>query len=581
MSSTRHVKAGEPRRQNGWASSPEYDVLRGLNGTAVALKAALQDDPKDRLRLYALLKLSLREGGLKRLARELLEMFPERIGTPTMHRLGCKPGKQLTEKEAGIIRGDGCFYDADDEFFPLRPVLDRPTNLTSAAGEFYAGSRERCEQELHHFLEELGCDPKMQLASGGRVSSRYQAIVSNLLEDARDNLEDDPKLARERPDLVTAVSERNGFRTAEFLYFGDVLGAIDEYLRRYRERVRTEFVETGNTRIAFDALDYALETGRSALLEGHSGYGKTTGLKAWCEMHLGQAIYVQLAGITSRGALMKRIADACGVANGDGYSTDRIQARVEAFFKRTKLMLVIDEGQYLWPQGRRITSHPDLINWINTALYNENVPYLISATSQFTLRRQAVEKQTDWSSEQSRRRTRRVFRMPDLPLPGVKSAEWHKEAIARVTTDLQAVARKQLGALKAGEIETAVDWVVGYALTSRGYFQAITDAVDDARLIAKRAGRDRITFKDLECAVEDWRATSDATLIRVFDSKTESRRQSSPASQDVELARGISPAEPEEEESSAPHSRRINHGLSGMKSDRRATLLEAEPALTS
>jgi len=55
--STRRVKQGEQRRQNGWASAPEFDVLRGVNGTAVALKAALQDDPKVREVLYALQSL--------------------------------------------------------------------------------------------------------------------------------------------------------------------------------------------------------------------------------------------------------------------------------------------------------------------------------------------------------------------------------------------------------------------------------------------------------------------------------------------------------------------------------------------
>jgi hypothetical protein len=68
--------------------------------------------------------------------------------------------------------------------------------------------------------------------------------------------------------------------------------------------------------------------------------------------------------------------------------------------KRTKLLLIIDEGQYLWPQHRRITSHPELVNWLNTTCYNEGVPFVISATEQFTKRRQAVETQTDWSSEQ-------------------------------------------------------------------------------------------------------------------------------------------------------------------------------------
>lgn len=501
MSSTRRVKSGQQRHQNGWASAPEFDVLRGLNGTAVAMKASLQEDPQDRELLFALQSLSLREGGIKRIAREVLEMFPERIGSPTMLKLGCQPGTRLSQEQRDQISGE---LSANE--LGLRGLLDdgddsAPKPCRTTAAEFCEACRLAGLSELPRFLEEFCCDPRMQITSQEQPSLTYRGAVAMVLEDARHSLEANPKLAGERPDLLTAVESRAFFRTASVPWFHDICGALHEYVRRHSERVRADFVETSIGRIVCAAFDYVLETGRSALVEGHSGYGKTTALKACCEMHAGRARYVQLSGITSRTAFLKRIADACGVANGGGMSTDRIQARVEAFLKRSKLALIIDEGQYLWPQGKRITSHPELVNWLNTALYNEGVPFLISATRQFTLRRQAVEKQTDWSSEQSRRRTRKVFPLPDAP----------------TTEDLQAVARQLLG--KVGDLgDSAVDLVVGYALTSRGYFQAVNDAIDDARLIASRAGRNRIAAKDLKAAIYEWRAPSDAALQRVFDS---------------------------------------------------------------
>ena len=278
-----------------------------------------------------------------------------------------------------------------------------------------------------------------------------------------------------------------------------MLGALGEYQQRHCEQVRANHVATSIGVMVFEALDYVLATGRSALVEGHSGFGKTTAVKAWCELHPGQARYVQLTGITSRTTFFRKLAKALGVASGGGMSSGKVQTRVEDFLQRTKLMLVIDEGQYLWPQGKRIESHPELINWLNTACYNEGVPFLISATKQFTLRRQVIERQTDWSSEQSRRRIRKVFILPESP----------------TTDDLRAVARKRLDGLG----ESAVEFVVGYAMASRGYFQAITDAIEDAQLIAGRAGRERITGKDLLTAVKEWRAPSDAALARVFDSK--------------------------------------------------------------
>jgi len=256
-------------------------------------------------------------------------------------------------------------------------------------------------------------------------------------------------------------------------------------------------------------------------------------------------------------------------------SSGKIQARVEEFLKRTKLILVIDEGQYLWPQAKRIESHPELVNWLNTACYNEGVPYVISATKQFTIRRQAAEKGTDWSSEQSRRRTRKVFPMPDMPRPDENPQPWHAAAVARMTRDLLIVATAKLAPLG---LSAHAEYVAGYALAAHGYFQTITDAVEDAQLIAKRAGRERVTAKDLREAVNEWRMPSDAALIRVFDSKAESRRR---------YARAGDPNGPQSAPVASPvpalltaHSRPINDAFRQFETGRRSTRPEAEPALT-
>lgn len=543
--STRRVGAGERHRQNGWASAPEFDALRGLNGTAVALKAALQDAPEKRELLYFLQALSLREGGLKRIARELVAMFPERIGTPTMLAIGCKPGKRLTKEQDRAIRAELPWVAEDDDFLDI--ILDRPVHEKSlsaptedSAAIFCGECREHAEQ-MDRFIEELCCDPKMEMASKSDSRWNYRERVETA-PDAQDSL----------------VGTARQFRCAELPYFHDALGALYEYQRRHTAQARDEYVETSITRIVCEAMDYVRDTGRSALIEGNSGFGKTSGLKAWCEINLGRARYVQLTGITPRTAFFRRLAKALGVANGGGMSSGKIQSRVEDFLQRTKLILVIDEGQYLWPQGKRIESHPELVNWLNTACYNEGVPFAISATKQFTLRRQAVEDSTDWSSEQSRRRTRKVFPLPDAP----------------TEDDLKAVARKLLGELG----ENAVDLVVGYALTSRGYFQTITDAIEDAQLIAKRAGRERMSTKDLRAAIYEWRAPSDAALVRVFDSQPEGRRRQ-PGGGPLTVTQSA-PVGPAITEPLNPHLMDRKSNFSSPEAVRRSTRPEAVPVLT-
>lgn len=549
---TRRVEAGQHRRQNGWASASEYDVLRGLNGTAVAFKAALQDSAETRELLYALQAFSLRDGGVKRIARELLEMFPDRIGSQTMLKIGCKPGKRLSKEQSD---------DISSELFPnygVRTFLghDDETQDIRTADDFIKICNDEAESGMADFIEELCCDPKLEIATRSSATRSYRSAVNIVLEDARDLIENNPRMAKNRPDLEATLNKARDFRFAELPYFNDVLGALHEYVRRHSEQVRRNHVETSIGKIVFEALDYVVATGRSALVEGNSGFGKTTALKAWCEMHSGQSRYVQLSGITSRTVFFRKLAKALGVASGGGMSSGKVQARVEDFLQRSKLMLVIDEGQYLWPQGKRVESHPELINWLNTACYNEGVPFLISATKQFTLRRQVIERQTDWSSEQSRRRIRKVFPLPESP----------------TTEDLRAVARKLL----CGLGETAVEFVVGYAMASRGYFQTITDAIEDAQLIASRAGRDRITAKDLQSAVKEWRAPSDAALTRVFDSKLERTRRPVQISEPCDFEASESPINVPLNRLSAP----LQPAFTGNAAGQRQTQPAVEPALT-
>ena len=454
MSSTRRVKDGSRRKQNGWASAPEFEELRGLSGSAVALKAELLDDPRAKTLLYFLQAISLKPGGIRRVARELIEMFPERLATPTMHKIGCKPGKRLTQKERD---------DIQDELYPKNiwelagSDVNEPTvekHCESSADEFLQVCRERVESELDEFLERLCCDPLLAVTTDQDEKARYSKIVKIVFEDS------------EYQDRTTGQ-----FETAGLLCFHDLLGALSEYQKHYANAVKEAFVETSIGAVVFEALDYALETRRSALIEGNSGIGKTTALEAWCDMHAGQARLVKLKGITHRTGFFREVARACGLARGTGLSPGKIQMRVEQFLQRSKIMLVIDEGQYLFPPGNRVYTPPELINWLMTACYNERVPFAISATAEFRKRRAIIEKNTTWQSEQLRRRIRRDFELPELP----------------TKDDLFRVAQKLL----PDQARPAIEYVVGYSLASKGFFQAITDAIDDARLMARRDGRDR------------------------------------------------------------------------------------------
>ena len=75
MSSTRHAPEGAPISFERYMSSPHYAELRGIPGAAVAAKAQLYSDPRKRSLLFFLQSLSLKESGLRGVARRLLAKF--------------------------------------------------------------------------------------------------------------------------------------------------------------------------------------------------------------------------------------------------------------------------------------------------------------------------------------------------------------------------------------------------------------------------------------------------------------------------------------------------------------------------
>jgi hypothetical protein len=96
-------------------------------------------------------------------------------------------------------------------------------------------------------------------------------------------------------------------------------------------------------------------------------------------------------------------------------------------------------------------------------------------------------------------------------------------------------------------------------------------------LIANRAGRARITFKDLQTSVKEWRAQSDAALQRVFDSKAEGRGRV-PAT--APSSAQFTPDEPDINEPLIAPSRALQSRLNSPAAGRRVTLPEAAPVLT-
>jgi hypothetical protein len=160
-----------------------------------------------------------------------------------------------------------------------------------------------------------------------------------------------------------------------------------------------------------------------------------------------------------------------------------------------------------------------MVDWINTALVNHNVPVALICTDQFAKLKARVEKQTGWTSEQLEHRVKRYKRLPNTPT---------KE-------DLEAVAAKLL-ALRwdsnertwtvtgTGAPPDFIRIVVGCALTCKMRLPAVADTVEEARYQARKHGRSHIVATDIRTALLDYQIPSDEAMQQAFET-SEGRRQ--------------------------------------------------------
>jgi len=291
-----------------------------------------------------------------------------------------------------------------------------------------------------------------------------------------------------------------------------IADALREFQDCYEANIKSDFVLTTIGKEVFETLDHALAIEKMVVIEGESGSGKTTAVEAWCSQHQGQARFVSLSGITNKTGFFRKLATAIGLAAAKGKAID-LQVRVEEFFRKTGLMLVVDEAHYLWPQYQRSYSSPELIDWVNTALVNHNVPVALICTDQFAKLKTRVETQTGWTSEQLEHRVKRYKKLSKIPT---------KE-------DLEAVAAKLLGMrwntsqqkwnmTGAAPQPDFVRMVIGYALTCKMRLPAVANTVEEARYQARKAGRSHVVATDIRTALLDYQIPSDETLQSAFQS---------------------------------------------------------------
>lgn len=428
---TRHAQDGQPLSQHRYMSSPEFAELHGISGIATSTRAAILLHAAKKNLVWFIQGLSLAEGGLKRVVRELVEMFPKRLSE------------------------DGAEYAFNGH--KIRDIY----GIASTPS-------------LEQFLIDLCVNPRIHFALP------WDKVDVSDIESAS-AIEQNPALSKA------------DFREAKLFYFRDIIGALFEYKQRYEARARENFQLTTIAKKIWETLDFALASHGMVVLDGLEGRGKTEAVKAWCEIHLGEARFVSLKGITSKTTAFREIAKALGIASSYARTATEMQARIEDVLKRSKLLLVLDEAHFLFNQSRRMYSRPELIDWIDTAICNCGVGCALITTPQFIVCMTRAADQVEWNYRQFRRRVKRWVKLPAV----------------NTDDDIKAVARNVFKKVPSA----AIDKILGYALLSKRDLSSVGDVATEVRAMLGTDDLSNATLKHVLSAIYDFLLPSDKTFL--------------------------------------------------------------------
>jgi hypothetical protein len=389
-------------------------------------------------------------------------------------------------------------FMSSPEFAELRGI---PGTAVAAKADLYGNSRAK---SLLFFLHSLSCRRGGLRGVACNLSERLPYCSEEELTRRLVDLCINPKINVGFSEETSPITERCPPSPKGFC------DALRQFQEQYEAHTKAGFIMTSIGKEIFETLDHGLALGKMVVLEGDSGIGKTTAVEAWCDAHQGEARLVSLSGISHKTGFFQRIATAIGLAASNRKATD-MQVKVEEFFRRTGLMLVIDEAHYLWPQHQRSHSSPELIDWVNTALVNQRIPVALICTDQFAKLKARVEKRTGWTSEQLEHRVKRYKKLPATPTK--RDLEAVSANLLQRDWSEPDKAWKPAGPAPMRDL---IDMVVGYGLTCKMRLPAVTDTIEEARYQARQSGRLRIAGVDIQKALLEYRIPTAGALQRAF-----------------------------------------------------------------
>ncbi len=436
MSSTRRSE-GDELNQERWCSSSEF-TEGTINALAAAKRIALINDPDLRELLWFIQHRSLRSGGIKELANDLVNRFPDHIGAPLLRRLRSEPDRLLTPAEVTTLS---------------KELPDRLNHLTLDI-EDILDSRT---QKISH--------PK-------RFSSR---AFTSVLDDQIASL---PKyLVRLCLDPEWKISLETGP-----WWYRDLFGAIRTIREALIKEAKSRLADTAISRKMHETLEFCYRRRRMVFIEGAAGIGRSATLQAWCDEHAGMVRYVAVPSSNDDRGFYAKIAEALGVARGTSYNGQQIKLRVEETLRISGLVIALDESQYLWPQYIRPRGIPSRLLWIKTA-FDAGTPFAIVAHSDFSKWQELYVLRTMWTDEQWERRINRKVYLPSQHSPA----------------DMILIAKVKLPHGDEKSWKLLAGYALA---AEKKQASGITELLESARDRAALDRREKVTFEDIAAAIE-------------------------------------------------------------------------------
>ena len=434
--------------------------------------------------LWALQKWSMRPGGFDKAVQDFIAEFPERIGTPAMHRISQKKG-DCTPADIGAIEKD--------------VPAGRDWRRNAFCGSFGREEIPAADVLASHWENE-GYDYVNRVGKHAPSAVKHDLAYFQTL--CRKAVEND--LARHLANFCTRgccpkdVSERvrendeaHGYGDwahedhplANVWYFHDLPGALVEMMERQAARAKEPLADTKVARQVFDAFQYAWSEKVLARIEGDSRVGKTESVQTFCEMLPGRARLVRVPCSNSHYDLFAAFAEALGMEVSLSTSYRELKSRVEFIIRHGGLMFVLDESHFLVPTRISKNTAPMRLNWIRTQIVDHGCPLVLVTTPQDF--KHSVDKFTRATGYNMTQFLGRELFPCKLP------AELDPD-------DLTAVARKHFPELD----EDYLMLIASKAMQSELYLKAVEAIGKRARYHARNAGR-ALTLSDLDTAIAE------------------------------------------------------------------------------